>query len=382
MGTNEKKLSWRPVVTAVLAVLALAVTGGALLWGGTHIGVPGSAAQTNVANLGIMDRFDMRMTNEISNALDGVLSIEKVYWLDDADLIAPEPDQSKFGKTGDPAQMQEFLDRAGELLAGQPTLFTPQTQIYRNSEITYYLDETIMVISWQEMHHNSIYTISEVKIAHPSQFRRFVADGVYGSERQYYTTQMAQTVNAVTASAGDFYKFRLMGVSVYEGEVKRVDNSLDTCYITDEGDMIFSYRGQLGDPEKAQKFVDENHVRFSLAFGPVLVDNYRQTFFDQYYPLGEPGSNYSRAALAKMGDLHYLLITSNRNEEGSNKSVPSMDVFARQIAEFGVEKAYALDGGQTATIVTNDVLMNKPDYGGQRQISDIIYFATAIPDGG
>ena len=31
------------------------------------------------------------------------------------------------------------------------------------------------------MHDYSVYTFSEVKIAHPSQIRRFRADGEYGS---------------------------------------------------------------------------------------------------------------------------------------------------------------------------------------------------------
>ena len=44
--------------------------------------------------------------------------------------------------------------------------------------------------------------------------------------------------------------------------------------------------------------------------------------------------------------------------------------------------AYSLDGGQTATIVMNDELVNRPVYGQQRKISDIIYFATAVPEGG
>jgi exopolysaccharide biosynthesis protein len=59
-----------------------------------------------------------------------------------------------------------------------------------------------------------------------------------------------------------------------------------------------------------------------------------------------------------------------------------MPQFADQMAAFGAEQAYALDGGQTAVIVTGDKLINRPSYGYQRQISDIIYFATAIPDGG
>ena len=44
--------------------------------------------------------------------------------------------------------------------------------------------------------------------------------------------------------------------------------------------------------------------------------------------------------------------------------------------------AYTLDGGQMATIVMNDTLVNQVSYGSQRRISDILYFATAVPDGG
>jgi exopolysaccharide biosynthesis protein len=46
-----------------------------------------------------------------------------------------------------------------------------------------------------------------------------------------------------------------------------------------------------------------------------------------------------------------------------------------------VDKAYALDGGQTTVITMDGELINSVDYGFQRQISDIIYFATALPDG-
>ncbi len=373
----------RTVFTLVFSVVSIGFMGQMLLWSLLHVGVPSNTTQSSSMQLGIMDRYDMLMTNQISNALEGVLAIEKVYWLDDADLIAPEPDQSKFGKTSDPAQMQDFLDQAAELLDGQKTLFTTDTELYRGSEINYYLDDTIMVITWKMVCHNCVYTISEVKISHPSQFRRFVADGVYGTDKQYYTTQMAATVNAVTASSGDFYKHRKMGVSVYEGEVKRMNNKVDTCFITDEGKLLFSYRGTIQTEEEAQKFVDENNVRFSLAFGPVLVDNYQKKDVPSNYGLGEVGDRYSRAAIATMGDLHYLLIAANQGSYGDDcRSVPTMETFAEQMMIFGVENAYALDGGQTAVVVTNDQLMNRPDWGYQRQISDIIYFATAIPDGG
>ncbi len=380
IDNNGNRRPWWLAATMLVCVLSVLITCGVFLWVGTHVGVPGNTAQAGAGELGLMDRFDMRMTNEISNALEGILSVKKVYWLDDADLVAPEPDQSKFGATTDPARMQEFLDQAAELLEGQKTLFTPDVKLYGNSEVNYYLDDTILVITWREVIHDCVYTISEVKIAHPSQLRRFLSDGAYGTERQYYTTQMAATVNAVTASSGDFYRNRQMGLIVYEGQVKRMSSRVDTCFITDQGDMLFSYRGQLKTEEEAQKFVDENHVRFSLSFGPVLVDNYQKVPQQTNYPLGEVKDKYSRAALAKMGELHYLLIAANLGDYGDCRRTPTMEVFANQMVAFGVEKAYALDGGQTAVVVTNDKLMNRPDWGHQRTVSDIIYFATAIPE--
>ena len=384
MGKFERKKRfspWRILLTALVSIPALILTVNTLSWAVINIGVPGNSASAGSMELAIMDRYDMQMTNQISSALEGVLSIEKVYWLNDDDQVAPEPDPEKFGTTTDPASMQGFLDEAKELLGVEETVFSTDVTLMYGSKITYYLDETIMVITWKEIRHGAVYTISEVKIAHPSQFRRFVADGVYGSDKQYQTTDMAATVNAVTASSGDFYKFRSMGVSVYQGQVMRMNNKVDTCFITEDGDMLFVPRGTMSAKEEAQKFVDENKVRFSLAFGPILVDNFQKVPVKGVYPLGEVEDRYPRAALCKMGDdLHYLLIASN--QESGYDNVPNISTFADQMVEMGCEKAYALDGGQTAVIVTNDKLINRPSYGYQRLISDIIYFATAIPDGG
>ena len=60
----------------------------------------------------------------------------------------------------------------------------------------------------------------------------------------------------------------------------------------------------------------------------------------------------------------------------------TINQFAQALAGLGVQKAYALDGGQTTVICMQDQLISYPDYGTQRRISDIIYFATAMPNGG
>lgn len=365
-------------LSCILCVLSLALTAAFVLWGVLHVGLPGKSTGGAFFRAAMMDTYDQYVTNQISSALEGVLDIQKVYWLNDSDQIAPEPDPEKFGETTDLAQVQAVVDAAQKLLDGQQTLFNTDITLFTGSKVTYYLDETILCITWREVIDNIVYTFSEVKIAHPSQFRRFLADGEYGSGKQYYCTQMAAAVNAVTASNADFYKHRPYGVVVYNGEVCRVNDRVDTCYIDDRGEMILVPKGRFQTQEEAQAFVDENNIRFSLAFGPIMVED-GKNMVPEKYPVGQIWEPYSRAGLGYLGELHYLLVTAGFSEK--HQVMSTMWDFAENMIAFGCKKAYALDGGQTGTIVTNDKLINRPDFGTQRTVSDIIYFATAVPDG-
>ena len=194
----------------------------------------------------ITDQFDMYMTNKVSDALDGILAVEKVYWLNDEDMVAPEPNPDLYGETQNPAEMQEVIDRAQKLLDGQELLFRTDITLEPGTRIKYYLDETILAITWREKVGMTEYTFTEVKIAHPSQFRRFLSGGEYGSGLLYTTTEMAESVNAVAAASGDYYSYRGFGNVIYNGEVKRSgDRLLDTCYIDSNGDLQFTYIGDV-----------------------------------------------------------------------------------------------------------------------------------------
>ena len=382
------------VVTVVIALVSLGLT--ALLLRGVAT-IPGTASQAaQPAAPAIMDKFEGHVDTALADTMtlfapvaqedvpaetvpEETEPVERIiYELKDSDLVAPEPDRSKFGQTEDPATMGDFLKQVQKVHGWQPSYFTTDVQIFSGSKVMYYLDDSIAAITWKEVHDGSVYTFSEVKIAHPSQFRRFLADGIYGSDKQYTTTEMAESVNAVVASSGDFHRFRSFGICVYEGQVKKVEGTYaETCYIDDKGDLLFTYGGDLTTTAQAQKFVDENNIRFSLCFGPILVDNY-EVVEHTWYGVGEINEGYARAALCQMGELHYIVATANT--EGPNQEIPTVKMFQRNIAATGCRMAYSLDGGQTAAIVMNDYLINRPVYGTQRKISDIIYFATAIPE--
>ena len=57
-----------------------------------------------------------------------------------------------------------------------------------------------------------------------------------------------------------------------------------------------------------------------------------------------------------------------------------INTFANHFAEKGVVNAYALDGGQTGEVLINNEPYNYIDYGAERLVSDILYFATSLPE--
>ena len=365
-------------VTIALLVICVG-TVGMLLSNMVMVGGSGPAAAGNSGNVAIMDKFDMFITNEASRALDGILNIEKVYWLSDSELVAPEPNPANYGTANSYEELTWLLEETADLIDGQEMLFGPDRPVWDGDKIYYYYDETILVITWKEWIGKAMYTFSEVKIAHPSQFRRFLADGEFGSDKQYITTEMAKSVNAVVASSGDFYKHRYYGIVVHEGQIKRAEfEKIDTCFIDDKGNLILSPKGQFSNQTQAQQYVDDNNIRFSLAFGPSLIQN-GVSCAPQKYLLGEIDGNYSRMALCQKDDLHYLLV--NATAEKKVQVRPNIWEFTDVLLSCGVETAYALDGGQTTVIAMDGELITSVDYGFQRQISDIIYFATAMPDG-
>ena len=351
----------------VSGALTVSVLLGVVRW----IGVPVRSAHRDDAG----ETLDQYLTDALSDATEGLRASEPIYWIARHALAAPEPDPSCFGRTDDPSELD--FSAAEKLLDGQALYFSPNVTLVPGTPVRYYLDETILAITWKQVLDGGVYTFSEVKIAHPSQFRRFLAGGEFGSEKLYVTTEMAQSVNAVVASSGDFYGYRRAGTLVYDGTVRRVDNGLvDTCYIDKNGDLLFTTRYDQMDKEQSQQFVDQHEILFSLAFGPVLIRD-GEVITPDSYAVGEINDCYPRSALCQLGKLHYLLAVVNG--EGAQPEVPTIHRFARNLRQSGITKAYALDGGQTAVIAMDGELINAVLYGHQRKISDIIYFATAIP---
>ena len=369
------------MIKLIASVLFCCAVGVAVLLLILYVSVTGVSLQEishSTPDINIIASFDAHVEEAMSQARSAAYSVPKHFWIKEGDP-APVPDQNLFGQATDPKELQWLLDEASSLLDGQSTVFSTDIQILEKSVINYYLDESILAITWKQVMDNIVYTISEVKIVDASQFRRYIVEDPSNPYKVYTAAQMSQMNNAVVASSADFYLNRKYGTVVYNREVKRVvwPYVQDVCHVDSNGDMIFTYRAELENKEDTRQFVEDNDIIFSISFGPVLIHNGVRCE-PYHYAIGEINDGYPRAALCQYDKLHYLVVAATA--EGKYRRFPNIHSLAKNLESLGVQHAYTLDGGQTANIIMNHQLINTVNYDYVKPISDIIYFATAVPN--
>lgn len=328
----------------------------------------------------IADRFETGMNNLTSSALDGIYTVRKVYKIDDGAVCAPKPNKENFGNSSDPEVIEGIIRKAHRLVGSDEMLWTSSTDVFENTPVEYYYDETILVIAWKEQIGNSVFNFAEVKIAHPSQFRKLFSDNTYGTSTKYKGSQMGKSANAVLTSNADFYKYRQIGIVVYNGEVYRTTGKdLDTCFIDANGDMLRVPANTFKTDEEIRQFVKDKNVVFSLAFGPTIIEDGKPITDGEYF-LGETDSLRVRAAISQLDTLHYVVTVVDRASADGRFASCDIITFANRMATKNFDNAYTIDGGQTAMLMIDDRIISKVLTGSEREVSDIIYFGTALPE--
>ena len=374
------------LIFAVIALLLLARLGISF-----HPGTgPAAAAVRGSTDLGA--QLDNSFSNSKAEALGSIATIKKHYVIPEDALAAPVPDPNGFGTVSiaEADKVMAVIDKARKsgLLDGQEVLFNPNADFYQDSFIGYYYDETILMIIWKEVINGNTCSCCEVKIADGSQIRRKIADDTLGSPIQYYASDLARTVNPVVAMNADFYMFRDFGIVAYQRQLWRMDestytgqykkyNCVETCFVDSNGDFHFTHLLEEHSRSEIQDFMATNDILFSLSFGPVLVENGELKSCD-WYPAGEPTRGDSRAAIGQVDKLHYFYLSVNHAPEKA--ALWTVNDMARAMYDKGIPNAYGLDGGQTSEILFQGVPFNHIDYDAERTVSDILYFASAVPN--
>jgi len=394
-NTTKKSNIVLHIISGLSAVIFIMISLGIIYWMifNIHPAYTPEVYEKSGLRANMSEQLNTFTSNNKINVVNQYLSedsvIRKIYKIPEGTLVPAKPNPECYGELApsDASMMQDVIDQAKKygLLEGQNLVFDPNQELYQRGKIKYYLDETILVICWKELIDNRLISFVEVKVSDGSQFRRKIAGDSYSSSMQYYCTELTSQSNAVVGLNADFYAFRNLGITCFDGTIYRFGespyekyqlyNCLDTLWVDKNGDFSFFERGTATTKEDLQQYVTDNDIKFCISFGPILVkDGVAQT--TNTYPIGQTNENYSRAGIGQVDARHYLYMMVGN--EGPMTC--TTNEFAVYMQQKGVIQGYNMDGGQTGEIVMNGAAYNYIDFGNERAVSDIIYFATALEE--
>ena len=243
---------------------------------------------------------------------------------------------------------------------------------------TVYEDPTLKVKITTGDEKGVLYWIADIEIQDPSQLRTVAAEGFDSKEGTEYGHVLAKRVNAVLAVDGDFFNYSrgvpliLRQGVLFENQLARMRGH-DILLIDENGDFHC-----LANPreEDVNKLMKEHKIINAFYFGPILV---RDGKICESMSTSINASQFSqRVAIAQTGHLKYRVIVTGPHKRGSKAF--KFGEWRRFVAGMeDIQCAYNLDGGDSAVLVFNNHKINDPENSNERQLADIIYFASAWP---
>ncbi len=220
-----------------------------------------------------------------------------------------------------------------------------------------------------------------IEIATPSQLRTLFSGGSYESRQLERSNKLVARTNAVVAMNADFAKYTYdFGYIVRQGVFCRdaLDQQKvprDVLAIDNEGDLHVVKDASSADMTAFLESL-ESQGRTAVntfTFGPGLIIDGEVQQIDLN---GEHEAKLAtqRICLCQLGPLKYAIV----EVDGGNGTGINLQELANFIPEILPEcqVAYNLDGGGSTHLYVNGKMIHRTPNGG-RQISDIIYFASA-----
>ena len=241
-----------------------------------------------------------------------------------------------------------------------------------------YEDESISVRIETVEDEKVTWRIARIQIASPTQLRTAYWGKNVKSDKTGYVTTMARKNNAVVAMNGSRYSTQknLHTFEVRMAEVRQTKpKSGYDVLITDENGDFHLFVSSKG-ADTFEK--DTGHqIINAMMFGPALVKDGEVLKTPAKYAYN-PSGREPRAAIGQTDKLSYVMVIADTNGDRTGKRGVTHQELADYMGKLGCTQAYNLDGGNSAILVFNDKIINHKAQ--ERDLTDMIYFATAVPE--
>ncbi len=241
-----------------------------------------------------------------------------------------------------------------------------------------YQDASIQVTLETRETDGNVLRIATIAIQDASQLRTATA-GKPSSSRVALISSMAEKNNAVIAMNANYMSNDPVKTSFEYRMGERVRNkpnrTKDLLIIDENGDFnlfIKSNKDEIAAFEDSGKKIVN-----AFTFGPALVKDGELLTLDPDYGYNPHGEE-PRMAIGQLGPLNYIIV----HVEGRVKDSDGMthEQLANLMYDLGCMQAFNLDGGNSATLVFNGDYYQSKTKSNERAQSDMIYFASAVPE--
>lgn len=266
-----------------------------------------------------------------------------------------------------------------------PAAYLPDQSGYHDASIDIQVEKSYWTQSLEQVSEPGKDTTTvmavRVKLTDVSQFRTGFADK-YPSKRTRHVNDMTKRFQAVMGINGDYCCYHEQGIVARNGKMlrNRPHKGRDELIVDENGDLHLITQTTK---EKWQAYLDEGGtVLHAFCFGPALVvDGVPLSDLDEVHIDNGKGKKAQRIIIGQVGTLEYLILTNEGPESTSPKSVGfDLVQMAQLCVAFGLDNAYNLDGGSSATIALNNEKINSPSSHKNRMVGDCIWFATLVPE--
>ncbi len=220
-----------------------------------------------------------------------------------------------------------------------------------------------------------------VTLTDVSQFRTRSA-GPFPSKKTRHVSDMTKRAKAVMGINGDYFIYHEQGIVYRNGKQLRMrpHKGRDTLIVDEKGDFHIitpttkaAWEAYIG---------GGGTVLHAFCFGPGLVVNGEPVKdLDDIHIDNGKGKKAQRMVIGQTGPLQYLILTNEGPESTDPKSVGfNLLQMAQLCKKLGLENAYNLDGGSSATVSLNNDKINSRSSHKIRLVGDCIWFATLVPE--